>query len=71
MADQKLARIAIDDIIESTASGVLRALEARRIAGPEFTKQNGFFVKIDITAGGYPSPVDKIGGQLGPQGASG
>jgi hypothetical protein len=59
MADN---RIAIDDIVEAATSGVLRALEARDIKGHEFARQNGFFVKFDITAGGYPFPIEKFGG---------
>jgi hypothetical protein len=65
MAEQ---RIAIDDIVESVSEGVLRALEARQISGREFTRENGFFVKFDITAGGPFNP-DILGGggfQRGP-----
>ena len=65
MPERGQARIAIDDIVEATSSGVLRALEARKIVGPEFAKQNGFFVKIDITCGGFPGPIDRQGGGLG------
>ncbi len=67
MADQSEGRIAIDDIVESTTNGVLRALEARNVGAPEFIKENGFFVKIDITCGGYPGPIEKVGvGRVGP-----
>jgi len=55
-------RIAIDDIVEAASIGVLRALESRKISGREFTTQNGFFVRFDITAGGWPFPIEKVGG---------
>jgi hypothetical protein len=58
-------RIAIDDIVEAATDGVLRALEARKISGAEFTKSSGFFVKIDLTAGGWPLPPIDIGGLRG------
>jgi hypothetical protein len=62
------ARIAIDDVVASATEGVLRALEARKISGREFTRENGFFVKFDITAGGYPLPIENIGsGGFSPQ----
>jgi hypothetical protein len=57
-------RIAIDDIVSSVSEGVLRALEARSISGQEFTRQNGFFVKFDITAGGPFNPELLRGGGL-------
>src|SRR3954454_11279815 len=44
--------------------GVLRALEARSISGQEFTRQNGFFVKFDIAAGGPFNPELLRGGGL-------
>ncbi len=54
--------IAVADIVEAATTGVLRAMEARKI-GQNFTDKNGFFVKIDITCGGYPLPVLKeLGG---------
>lgn len=59
------ARIAVDDIVESASSGVLRALEARKVVAPEFTKDNGFFVQLIIWAGGWPGPIDRQGGGLG------
>ena len=65
MPERGQARIAIDDLVEATSSGVLRALEARKIVGPEFANKNGFFVKIDITAGGFPGPIDRQGGAFG------
>jgi hypothetical protein len=62
------SKIAIDDVVEAASLGVLRALESRKIAGREFTQQNGFFVKFDLTAGGYPYPIDRVGGVLGQRG---
>ena len=67
MAD---GRIAIDDIVEAATDGVLRALEARKISAPEFTNRAGFFVKFDLTAGGFPGPID-IGGGFGGGGIRG
>lgn len=66
MAAQQ-SRIAIDDVVEAASLGVLRALESRKIGGREFTQQNGFFVKFDLTCGGYPFPID-LGGVLGKRG---
>jgi hypothetical protein len=73
MADAASKRIAIDDVVESAAAGVLRALSAREGAGRtgavpsavEFVK-SGFIVDFLIRVGGNPGPIDvaKIG-QLG------
>ena len=57
-------RIAIDDIVEAATVGVLRALESRKVSGPVFTKDNGFFVRFIVTAGGYPGPID-VGAGVG------
>ena len=57
-------RIAIDDVEEAASVGVLRALESRKISGTDFTRQNGFFVKFDLTCGGYPFPIDVFGGGI-------
>jgi hypothetical protein len=62
MADTTKGRIAVDDIVEAATAGVLRALDAREINGREFAAKNGFFVKFDITAGGWPGPVEPFGG---------
>ncbi len=62
MPDARQGRIAIDDIVEATSLGVLRALESRKIAGRDFTQKNGFFVKFDLTVGGFPFPIDRFGG---------
>jgi hypothetical protein len=59
MANEDLQRVGIDQIMEAASSGVLRALEARQIDSPTFTRANGFFVNIQIVAGGYPGPVEK------------
>jgi hypothetical protein len=53
-------RITIDDLAESAASGVLRALQARQVSAADFTNRNGFFININLTAGG-----PGIGGVLG------
>ena len=69
MPEARQGRIAIDDIVEAASLGVLRALESRKIAGREFTQKNGFFVKFDLTCGGYPFPIDRFGGgSFGPAG---
>ena len=68
MAEARQGRIAIDDIVEAASLGVLRALESRKIAGREFTQKNGFFVKFDLTCGGFPFPVDRFGGGFGQPG---
>lgn len=64
MSSEQQPRITIDDIIESATQGVLRAMEARNISGRDFTQQNGFNVRIDITAGGFPGgPIERFGGK--------
>jgi hypothetical protein len=50
----------VEDIMESVASGVLRALEARRAGADESTStldlvRSGFNVSIVIRAGGIPA----------------
>lgn len=66
MTEGSRSRIAIDDVVESASVGVLRALEAHSISGKEFAKDNGFFVNINVTAGGYPGPLlDKLAGGKG------
>ena len=42
----------------------MRALESRKVSGPVFTKDNGFFVRFIVTAGGYPGPVE-VGAGVG------
>ena len=64
------SRIAIDDIVEAATDGVLRAMEARKINAPEFASKAGFFVKFDLTCGGFPGPID-IGGGFGGGGIRG
>lgn len=63
MSSDDQTRIAIDDVVEAATTGVLRALEARSISGREFARDNGFFVKFDITAGGFPGPIEKLAGK--------
>ena len=69
-------KISIDEVVESAASGVLRALDARGGAGgvreinaPELVK-SGFFVDFLIRCGGRPGPIDIVGGGTlgGPRG---
>ena len=55
-------RIAIDDIAEAAADGVLRALQARDITA-DFTNRNGFWINITVTAGG---PMNGTPGNLMP-----
>lgn len=59
-------RITIDDIAESVAGGVLRALSAREVSATDFTTRNGFFINVVLTAGG-----PGIGGVLGGPGQAG
>lgn len=69
MPDEQPQRIAVDDIVEAATNGVLRAMEARNISALEFTSRNGFHVKIDITAGGWPDPTIRMSGTLPESGA--
>ena len=66
--DKSVNSIALDDILAASASGVLRALDARGAGatarGPGITSldlvRNGFTVDIRIIAGGFPLPwLDK------------
>lgn len=50
--ERQSPRITIDDLAESAASGVLRALQARQVSATDFTNRNGFFITINLTAGG-------------------
>jgi hypothetical protein len=61
MTEPQGSRITIDDLVESATQGVLRALEARSISGQDFIRQNGFHVKFEITAGGFPGPIESLG----------
>jgi len=65
----EIRKIAIDDLVESAATGVLRALDARAAAGGGLEKigirdlvASGFFVDFLIRAGGKPGPIDIVGG---------
>jgi hypothetical protein len=71
----EIRKIAIDEVVESAAAGVLRALDARSAASkgrdvgaPELVK-SGFIVDIIIRAGGYPGPINlpslQQAGQIG------
>jgi hypothetical protein len=61
MSNDEIARVAIDDIVEATTAGVLRALEARDITASDFTRDNGFYVDVHVTAGAWPEPIVKPG----------
>lgn len=63
MADELKKTVSIDDVVEVATAGVLRALEARNLNTAEFAQRNGFFVNINISAGGYPVGRDLIGGR--------
>jgi hypothetical protein len=71
MAEVKGGRVAIDDIVEAASIGVMRAFEARKVGVPEFARDNGFFVKFDITAGGFPGPIEKFTGGINQPGIGG
>lgn len=59
--------VAIDSLVEAATAGVLRALEARNITAREFTRDNGLFVKIEVTAGAWPEePPESSEGSEGP-----
>lgn len=72
MANTEMRKIAIDEVVESAAAGVLRALDARAAAGGQgnaFQASNahelvksGFFVDFIIRAGGIRGPIDIVGG---------
>ena len=64
------SRIAVDEIVELAAAGVLRALDARsaalsgknaRVVEMGDLVKSGFFVDIVIRAGGFPGPIDILG----------
>ncbi len=59
-------RVGIDDVVAAATEGVLRAFAARDIDAPEFTSRGGFFVKVDVTAGAWPGPVETnpFGGEV-------
>lgn len=59
--DERIKSVGLDDLLTATASGVLRALEARSAGGERFSSlalvKSGFIVDIHITAGGFPGPI--------------
>jgi hypothetical protein len=64
MAD--IRKIAVDEVVEAAAAGVLRALDARgaaKVAAPELVK-SGFNVDIIIRAGGFPGPLQNLEQQV-------
>jgi hypothetical protein len=66
MATAESRKIAIDEVVEAAALGVLRALEARASAGAHGAStqelvKSGFFVDFVIRAGGYPGPIEILG----------
>jgi hypothetical protein len=63
-------RVAIDDVIEAAAKGVLRAPDARKageiaIGNTADLVRAGFSVQFRIIAGGIPGPVASV--DLNPQ----
>ena len=73
MAEAASRKIAIDDVLETAASGVLRALDARGKGGVDLNARDlvksGFFIDLIIRCGGYPGPIDILGQkQIGPGG---
>jgi hypothetical protein len=68
MADSGM-KIGIDDIVEQATHGVLRAMEARKIAagGTSFRDlvASGYIVDFNIRVGGFPGPLVDIAKQLG------
>lgn len=70
MAD-KISSIALDDVVASAATGVLRALDARRTGGANANvsldlERNGFYIDFHIIAGMFP-PFERLGGARIPQ----
>jgi len=73
MANGELkTKISIDDVVESAATGVIRALSAIAMAGDvqkldvRELVASGFFVDFIIRCGGRPGPIDVVGaGKLG------
>ena len=62
----------VEDLVQAAASGVLRALEARK-AGQEVTDtlelvRAGFVVSVVIRAGGIPGPISELNPQPLPPG---
>jgi hypothetical protein len=72
MANDQM-KVSVEDIVASAATGVMRAMEARkvRVDGIHFKDlaASGFFVDFRITAGGRPD-ID-IFGPRGPFGGGG
>jgi hypothetical protein len=62
----------VEDLVQAAASGVLRALEARK-AGQEVADtlelvRAGFVVSVVIRAGGIPGPISELNPQPLPPG---
>jgi hypothetical protein len=58
--------ITVEDVVEAAATGVLRALDARKKAGQKAPAEpadtlglirSGFFVSVAIRCGGFPGPL--------------
>ena len=54
--EQPITRVAVDDVVDAAARGVLRALDVRKVSAPELIS-SGFFVDIVIRAGGMPGAL--------------
>jgi hypothetical protein len=58
MPSDERGRIALDDLMEAATAGVLRALEARNVSARDFSRENGLFIKVEVTAGAWPDPTE-------------
>jgi hypothetical protein len=60
------AKIGVDDIVAAAATGVLRAMDSRRISDERVSVErlvaSGFSVRFDIWAGGFPGPIYDLPG---------
>ena len=62
---EKVSPVVLDDLVAASASGVLRALDARKIGLERISAvdliKSGFIVDIHIIAGGFPGPwLDRV-----------
>ena len=76
MSNGELRKIGVDDILESAATGVLRALDARaRSSGGGVVELNaqdlirsGFSIDLLLRCGGVVGPIEVVGrGTTGPR----
>jgi hypothetical protein len=66
--------VSVEDVVEAAATGVLRALDARKNAaerspvestGTAELVRSGFSISVVIRAGGFPGPLEQVA--LNPQ----